>query len=147
MNLGQMLLVMLAVVLFASVVITMYNSMAIQIEMATNNIFYTQGILVADSVLKRFEAELLTEMLSFADFEAMGNPTPYVVQPPFVIGDASYIVQFTTRWCGPNGEVLISPDSSFVLQRCYVTIMYGNATPLVIGDEDEAFRKIHARVN
>jgi len=145
MNLGQMLLVMLAVVLFSSVVITMYNSMTIQIEMATNNIFYSQGIFIADSILKRFEAELLTEMLDFVEFEAMGNPTPYVVQPPFVIGDAVYTVQFITRWSGPDGEVLITPDSSYVFQRCIVTIEYGDAPPLVVGIDDDAFRKVHTR--
>ena len=146
MNLGQMLLVMLAVVLFSSIVITMYNSITVQIEMATNNVLYTQGVFVADSILKRYEAELLSKMISFTAFEAMGNPTSFVVQPPFEIGDAVYTVSFTTRWSGPNYEVLIVPDSTYVLQECSVTINYGDAPPLEIGIGDAMFKKLHTRL-
>ena len=157
MNLGQMLLVLLAVILFSAIVITMYNSMSIQIEMATNNIFYKQGVNIVTGKLHRYEAELLGGQLKIDQLFDLGTvaPNPDLTslitttsEPDTLnIGDAQYIVRFTTEWYADLYTPLTTPPpSNYVMQRFYVTIHYGDASPIHIGGSTEHFWKVQSSV-
>lgn len=75
MSMGQMLTVLLAVILFSTIVITMYNNMFSQIALAEDKIYYTQAIKVSDLVFQQFEIEMVSDRTSFEDlYEKFKNP-------------------------------------------------------------------------
>jgi len=65
MNLGQMLLVLLAIVLMTTIVLTLNNSFRNQVDMAVRNVYFTQGVKIADHVFQRYEAQLISDRLTF----------------------------------------------------------------------------------
>ena len=65
MNLGQMMLVLLAIVLVTSIVITLFNNFNGQVELATRNVYFTQGVKIADMEFQRLESLLISEELTF----------------------------------------------------------------------------------
>jgi hypothetical protein len=149
MNLGQMLLVLLAIVLFSTLILGIYNAMSNQVEMAARNVFYTQGLYYADLVFQRIESQLLHDQTDF-DFDGLiTNIQTYEIED-MVIGDARYGMTLTASYCTPFGVIAAGPtDHIRVFARIHIN--YG-AMDYFIGEDnptnpfhDDQFSKVFAR--
>ena len=146
MNLGQMLLVMLAVILFSSIVISLYNSMTVQVEMTSNGIFFKQGMFIIDGLIQKYEAQIMGKEITLQNLYDKG-----VVDTTFTVGEVNYQVIFKTKWCHQDGDTVFvgaPPDFQYLRQDFFMNIVYGESeNRLFIGDikdsDPERFTKVH----
>jgi len=91
MNMGQMMLVVLAVALFTTIIMGVNHNFQNQLIMAGDNIYNTQALKVADYIFQRFEVDLITDQIPFQTFFNHWNiATGGGQYPEIVINNASY---------------------------------------------------------
>jgi hypothetical protein len=61
-----MLMALLAVVLFSTIMITVYNNLSAQAILAQSNIYYSQGIHIADMIFQQIEVNLISLKIDFS---------------------------------------------------------------------------------
>jgi hypothetical protein len=144
MNLGQMLIVILAVILFSTLIISIYNNLMTQIEMASHKVFYTQGIQVAYSIFQRLESEQIGELRTFTSlYTEFMNP---VTLPPIDIGDATFTVTVRSEYSDMLGAGQGATVSDHIKVFCLIDINYGAPENLFIGNDDDSFNKVFSRL-
>jgi len=155
MSTGQLLLVILAVVLFSTLIVSVYNSMAHQNEMAYETTYQNQAINVADAVCQRLESEYLGKMREFETlFDSILDPNDLpnpngVAFPPMYIQGIRYtpIIMTSTWWSGlVNGHAELA-NNGFVRLTCNVEVSNMSDTTFTVGNDLEpAFSKVIADI-
>ncbi|MEA2103823.1 MAG: hypothetical protein U9P79_04175 [Candidatus Cloacimonadota bacterium] len=67
----QMLLVLLATILFSTIFISTYNNMFNMVELAYQESFIFQGLKLADKYFQKIEAETLGEIYTFSEMNSI----------------------------------------------------------------------------
>jgi len=147
MNLGQMLMIILAVVLFSTVIITIYNSISWSTELIENDIYLTQAIKIADYYFQDLETMTFTQTVNFDTLYAHINagllPGSNLPNP---IPNFNFEVEFKSEYTDEKGQVIFATPQDF--QKVYVSITMhapkGTYVFSSIGDEDaeKAFTKV-----
>ena len=143
MTLGQMLLVLLAVVLFSTILVSFYFGMITQMEKAVSNIYFSQALKIAEKVFQEYEAKEIGQNMTFDEvFEAVNN-APMVTEE---VRGIFYFVDTLSRQCTSSGGVTPPLPADFDHQRLEVRIRIetGSATYLA-GTEDHPFTKVLSR--
>ncbi|MBN1326600.1 MAG: hypothetical protein JW996_01490 [Candidatus Cloacimonetes bacterium] len=99
MGYGQMLLVMLAVVLFSSIILTTQNNLFTLAQSAYRAMIAMQGYKIADRFLQEIEALNISGKMSFDNIYNNFRFTDSLI----TINDIHYFVTSTTNWCNQYG--------------------------------------------
>ncbi|MCK4955987.1 MAG: hypothetical protein KAS49_00015 [Candidatus Cloacimonetes bacterium] len=73
MGTGQMLLVLLAIILFSTILLTMYNNISVQTRIIDRTKTMLQGQKLASRYFQKMEAELLGNLTTFSDIISTYN--------------------------------------------------------------------------
>jgi hypothetical protein len=107
MNLGQLLLVLLAVVLFSTIVITIWNNMMNQVDLADRSLYSTQAIKIADKLFQEYESKILGNLLAFHDMYAELDSS--LTLPVIGVGEANYTPTITSIYCDSLNNIILIP--------------------------------------
>ncbi len=145
MSMGQMLMVLLAVILFSTIIITIYNNMFFQLELAEDKLFYTQAIKISDFVFQQFEIEMVSGQKSFNKlyedykYKAKGQE---LVNATNKLGlqhlGVDYKYTILSEYCDSSGNTAVVADSSH--QKVTVTIgVEARGDSLFLGSYNKVF--------
>lgn len=102
-----MLMVLLAVVLFSTLIITIYNNMFFQIDLAESKLFYTQAIKISDYIFQQFEIEMVSDQTSFEElYEKYKTKQFYDATNTLDIDylDTDYKYSIISEYCDQSGN-------------------------------------------
>jgi len=103
MSMGQLLLVILSVVLFSTLIISVYNSMANQMTMALQTTYENQAVYVANAVFEKIDSEYTTaRQRTFANLSTFHNTT----QDPVVIQGVQYTPRLRVTTVNANSIIM-----------------------------------------
>lgn len=148
MNMGQMLLVLLAVMLFSTILITTYSNLYTATDIVYKVMFQMQGLKIADKYIQKIDAELLGKVYgdsTFVDiYDSYHKDSPFNPGNPdttMTINDADYNVWLTSNYCNSSGDISY-PDSTY--QKIDIIIFCTPMGPdtLWIGTRDKPISKI-----
>jgi len=144
MNLNQMLLVMLAAILFSSMIISLYSGMAIQSEMAEKNLYQSQGIKISSHIFQTFETQLIGGELSFEELYELLNQTGGLQMDPIHIDGAKYFPHVKSQYSDISGtSIHLPPGESSPYQRLDVVIkVEAMNREFYIGTENDPLQKV-----
>jgi len=147
MSTGQLLLVILAVALFSTLIVSAYNSMANQSDMAYRTTYQNQAIYVVDAVFQQIESEYLGKIRN--NFDAIHNGIHNETFGPMFIQGVEYrpTIQPAEWWSALQGGNPIAGPANFIRLSFQVDVIYNNHPNdiLHLGTTGEAFTKILAR--
>ena len=98
---GQMLQILLAIILFSTTLITIYNSLHDQAEFVYRGIYQSQGQKIVDKYLMKFESELLGEVYDYLEIYADYHDTTTTMD----VNNITYNIHITTVFCDSTGSV------------------------------------------
>ncbi|HPR17410.1 MAG TPA: hypothetical protein PLD62_04115 [Candidatus Cloacimonadota bacterium] len=136
---NQMLLVLLALALFSTLMLNMYNLVLDDAKIVYNGIIYTQGQKIADRYFQQIEAELLgsnpiktfseayTAFSNFSSSEAINNTT--------------YNINISSTYCDSLGNISY-PDSSYMRIDVRINCISPAGDTLYIGTQNSPFSKV-----
>lgn len=101
MNMGQMLLVLLAVMLFSTILITTYSNLYTATDIVYKVMFQMQGLKIADKYLQKIDAELLGKVHTFSEIQNTYSDTTFNTDP---INDVVYNVYLNSTQCDSVGN-------------------------------------------
>ena len=154
MNFGQMMLVIMAVVLFTTVIMGLQRRMVSQIVMATNNVYNTQALKVSDYIFQRFEADLISGQIDFAEFRtrwttaeqrgAALNPNTFNV---LAGGENPRAFQLMNVDYFPRVRVVPTANPNIVNVEVRLEVHIPGQEPRFIGTLDAPFTKPFSNLN
>jgi len=139
MGLGQMLIVLLAIILFSSVMITLNNNLQGQVTMAVRNIYYTQGIKIADYIFQEYESKLISLQRSFEDI--FTELEPGIERASILVSNVTYDAHIRAV----RSDILGNPvsDDYSLFQRIYVRVIINDGVrTFTVGTDDFPFSKV-----
>lgn len=123
MNTGQMLLVMLAIILFSTILIATYNNLFTILFMAYEAMYQMQAYKIADRVFQEIDAMNVSGLLTFQEIKSK-----YTFQDSVeTINSVDYNISARTRWCNQFGETAY-PDSNYQRIDLQIYCLVGNDT-------------------
>ncbi len=99
MNTGQMLLVMLAVILFSTTLIATYNNLFTILYMAYEAMYQMQAYKIADRIFQEIDALNISGFLTFEEIKNQFIFSDSVE----TINNVDYTINTTTNWCSQYG--------------------------------------------
>lgn len=108
MNTGQMLLVMLAIILFSTILIATYNNLFTVLFMAYEAMYQMQAYKIADRIFQEIDAMNISGVLTFTEIDSN-----YTFQDSVeTINNVNYNIAATVSLCNQYGETAF-PDSNY----------------------------------
>ncbi|MCF7793380.1 MAG: hypothetical protein K9N39_05220 [Candidatus Cloacimonetes bacterium] len=134
-----MLMVVLALALFSTIMLNMYNLVLDDAKVVYNNILYTQGQKIADRYFQQIESELLgsSPVIEFDDVHTNFNG----LQTTETVGNNIYNVNLTTSYADSLGSTS-SPDSSYIRVDVRMNCVSAAGDTLYIGTQSNPFSKV-----
>ena len=118
MNTGQMLLVMLAIVLFSTIIIATYNNLFTILYMAYEAMYQMQAYKIVDRIFQEIDA---MNVSNFKTLEEIKNEY-IIVDSVLTINNVDYIIKTTPNWCDQYGGDLPLTDTLYNYQRIDIII-------------------------
>ncbi len=137
MNMGQMLLVLLAVMLFSTILITTYSNLYTATDIVYKVMFQMQGLKIADKYIQKIDAELLGKIYTFDEIQTNYSDSTFTTP----INNVVYNVNIQSNYCNSSGDIS-EPDSTY--QKIDIVIYCYPLGPdtLWIGTRDKPISKI-----
>ncbi len=134
-----MLLVLLALALFSTIMLNMYNLVLDDAKIVYNSMLYTQGQKIADRYFQQIEAELLgsNSVLEFSDVQTNFNQ----FQASETIGNTYYALNISAAYSDSLGNTG-NPDSSYVRVDVRMNCVSAAGDTLFIGTQNDPFSKV-----
>lgn len=141
MGTGQFFLVMLAIVLFSTLIIATQNNLYSVAYLAYKAMYSMQGYKIADRFFQEITAMNLSGLKTFEEIK-----TDYIFSDSLVtINGIPYYVDSATSWCNKYGEA--PSDTLNLYQRVdiRITCMFANDS-LFIGTQNHPVSYIYGRM-
>jgi len=165
MSLGQMLIVMLALVLFSTLILAIYTSMTNQMTMATQTSYQNQAVLIAKACFDKLESEYIIAPNATRNFTHLYDDFPNEIHPndptnladalihlmpggtgAISIGDATYTPYVSTRYwtnfTGGGGPSTLETDYMRLTCRVRISTTNDPTEDYWAGDDSEDFNSI-----
>ena len=141
----QMLLVLLAIVLFSTILLNTYDIVFTQRENIYKGLFLLQGQKIADSLYQLIECELLTAYSDDDTTTTFGNTFSSLTGSniTMVADDVTYDFTSTSAWCDSIGNIG-SPTPNYQRVDIRITCVYGVQDTLYIGTATHPLSKVFA---
>jgi len=154
MNFGQMMLVIIAVVLFTTIIMGLQRRMVSQIVMATNNVYNTQALKVSDYIFQRLEADLISGQIDFAELRtrwttteqsgAALNPATFNV---VAAGENPRAFQLMNVDYFPRVRIVTTANPNIVTVEVRLEVHVPGQEPRFIGTLEHPFTKPFSNLN
>ena len=105
MGMIEMLSILIAVVLFSTILIAMYNNISIAMDIVYNGIYQLQGQKITNKYFQKIDAELLGGFLEFDDIYVTYNS----YTDTETVGNIQYNISIQPSYCDSVGST--APDS------------------------------------
>lgn len=134
-----MLMVILALVLFSTIMLNMYNLVLDDAKIVYNNILYSQGQKIADKYFQQIESELLgnSPVIDFDDVITNFNG----LQATETIGNTTYSINLTSAYSDSLGGTSL-PDSAYIRVDVRMNCVSTAGDTLYIGTQANPFSKV-----
>ena len=96
---GQILLILLAMMLFSTIYLTSYNNLFDQAEIAYKGMYLLNGQKITDKYFQEIESNILGEIVSFDSLQFIYNG----LSDTLTVSDIVYNVNVSTTPCTKNG--------------------------------------------
>ena len=96
---GQTMLVLLAILLFSTMMLGYYNNLFRWYDMHNREFSRLQGLKLAESVFQEIEFSYITKQLSFEDMESAWTDSTRAV----ALTDVNYNINVESSWCDSLG--------------------------------------------
>lgn len=124
MGTGQMLLVLLAVVLFSSILLANYEQLFSQIDLVTRGMVMLQGQSIADSIFQRIQTDYLNDPSNYCVDDVISN---YDTSGTKYMNNYFYNYTISVSKCNVAGDVS-TPTEDAVKVDIVMTCPVGNDT-------------------
>lgn len=131
-----MLFVLLAAILFSTIILSINNNLLYQSEMISYQMIRLQALKISDFFFSRIEAETVGVLYPFDLLDDIYDG----VDSTFVINGVSYDTRIRTNYCDVAGDTL-SPDSTYQRVDIRINVNYNNQT-LQIGTPASPLSKV-----
>ncbi len=98
---GQMLQILLALILFSTTLITIYNSLYDQAEFVYSGMYYIQGQKIVDKYLMKLESELIGDVSTYLDIYSDYHDSTTTMN----VNTVTYNIHITTVFCDSTGMI------------------------------------------
>ena len=147
MNLGQMMLIVLSLILVSTIVLTLHNNFQRQVEMATRNVYFTQGVKISDRIFQWYESQLISDKLGFDQMLENLQGTGITLTLETLFG-VNYVASVSSSPSDLEGTFVphdpdISPDHQRVTVAIVATTTGGGT--FHIGTGEFPFSKVFSR--
>ncbi|HHE39210.1 MAG TPA: hypothetical protein ENL20_11660 [Candidatus Cloacimonetes bacterium] len=105
---GQMLQILLALILFSTTLITIYNGLYDQAEFVYRGLYYSQGQKIAEKCIMKIEAELIGQVTDYLTVYNDYHDSLFTMD----ISNETYNVHMTSVFCDSTGTTTY-PDSTY----------------------------------
>lgn len=110
MGMIEMLSILIAVVLFSTILIAMYNNISIAMDIVYNGIYQLQGQKITNKYFQKIDAELLGGFLEFDKIYVTYNS----YTDTETVGNIQYNISIQPSYCDSVGNTVpASPDFGF----------------------------------
>lgn len=136
----QMILVLLALVLFSTLLLNTYNIMLDQSAMIYDNILYLQGQKIADRYFQKIEAELLgNPPINY--FSQIYSNYSGGVNETMVVDNVTYNINIVSAYCDSLGA---NPSADTLYQKVDIQMncLSTSLDTLYIGTSNSPFSKV-----
>lgn len=140
MGTGQMLLVLLAMILFSTILLTMYNNIDTQARIIERTKTHLQGQKIADRYFQKIETELVGDVFTFSEINSAYNG----FSEDTTIGGITYHLN-TERasYCGQTGNTPVA-TTDFQLIEFSIWTINAFQDSIVIGTPSNPLQKVFA---
>jgi len=99
MNTGQMLLVMLAILLFSTIIISTYNNLFTVLYMAYEAMYQMQAYKIVDKIFQEIDAMNISSLKTLEEIK-----NEYIYDDSIMtINNVNYVINTSTNWCDQYG--------------------------------------------
>ncbi|MFO7896248.1 MAG: hypothetical protein R6U84_04880 [Candidatus Cloacimonadales bacterium] len=140
MGTGQMLLVMLAVILFSTILISMYSNIDGQARVIERTVTMLQGQKIADRFFQKIETELIGEVRTFAQINSDYSSFTTTVT---VHGNTFNVTCERAEYCDQNGNTPVT-DTDFQLIEFSMWTINSYQDSVVVGTPADPLQKVFA---
>jgi len=142
---NQMLLVLLAAVLFSTIVFNTYNHVFTQRELVYNGIYMLQGQKIADRYFQKIGCELINATVNSTTTysSVLANYSTFSSADVLTIDGVTYYTMLTSNACDSLGNIG-SPSAEFTLISLEINCCPNGSDTLYIGTIANPLSKIYA---
>ncbi|MDO9577097.1 MAG: hypothetical protein Q7J16_04360 [Candidatus Cloacimonadales bacterium] len=136
---NQMILVLLALALFSTIMMNMYNLILDDAKIVYNSMLYIQGQKNADKYFQQIEAEMMgssplkTFSQAYTDYSSIASYEN--------IGGSIYYISLNTSYCDSLGNTAY-PDSTYMKVDVQMTVASPAGDTLYIGTQNNPFSTV-----
>ncbi len=140
MGTGQMLLVMLAVILFSTILLTMYSNIQDQARVIERARTMLQGQKIADKYFQQIEAELIGNVHTFSEINSIYSNFSEIV----TVNNSDYHVRCErAEYCNKNGNTPVA-SNDYQLIEFSIWVIDAYQDSVVIGTSSSPLQKVFA---
>ena len=110
MTYGQILLILLAMILFSTIYLTTYNSLFDQADLAYKGMYLLNGQKITDKYFQEIEANILGEIVLFDSLQSTYNG----LSDTLTVSDIDYHVSISTNPCTRSGADTTTVTPEFI---------------------------------
>lgn len=136
---GQTLLVLLAIVLFSTMMLGYYNNVSRWFDLNNREFARFQALKIADGVFQEIEYKYVTDLISFNQLSTTWQDSTRVLN----YGDFTYNINIETNWCDSVG-VDTSPGSSFLRVDLRISCSSAFMDSVFVGTQNDPLQKMIA---
>ena len=142
MGTGQLILVLFAVILFSTFILTTNTNLFTLVFYAYDTMLSTQGYRIADAIHQEIDAMNVSSLMSFQEIYNTYTFTDSVT----TINDVDYYVSSSTNWCTQYGVDDLSGSNSYQRVDLRIYCLYGSDT-IRVGTSAHPISNIYASLD
>jgi hypothetical protein len=136
---GQTMLVLLAILLFSTMMLGYYNNLFRWYDIHNREFTRFQALKIADGMFQEIEFQYLTDLLSFSQLATHWQDSLRVL----TYNEIDYNVFVESAWCDSTGTNA-SPGSGFLRMDMRIGCDPGNADTIWVGTSAQPLQKLMA---
>lgn len=133
----QMILLVLAITLLSTLLLTVYNTLGDQLDMSQSSAYRNQAMRIADMWFQKIQNECMVDKVPFSTL----TTTYGTVNQTVVVNRVSYAVNVRTQYCNAAGGTT-SPTTDFVRVDVRITANVAGLPTIYVGTTNQPLYKI-----
>jgi len=143
MNLGQMFLVMLALIMLSTFLLSLYTNLMGQMDISVRNLYFSQAVKIAENEFQKYEAWIIGQVLTF--YQVYDTLRSGIDLEPVNIEGTAYHVNISSHLTNSIGINVFTPTSDYQRIDVRVRIVSGNRE-FYVGENHSALSMVLSRL-